>query len=236
MTGKPDELLVDDPASGAVVIAAYNEAEMIHGVVAEARAVFPWVVVVDDSSDDETARLALSAGATVLRHPVNLGQGAALQTGITYAMSMGASFVVTYDADGQHDPADARRMLQELVTSSRQVALGSRFLGSTAAMPFTRRLLLKAATLFTRLTTGLRLTDAHNGLRVLRSDAALAIELKQNRMAHASEILDEIASKELTYLEVPVHIKYTAYSLAKGQSSLGAVNILVDLLLARLRK
>ncbi len=220
----------------AVVIAAYNEAAMIHGVVVDAMRLFPHVVVVDDGSRDDTGERALAAGATVLTHPINLGQGAALQTGIAWACRAGFDHVVTFDADGQHRPEDAAEMLRRLHEQGAQVALGSRFLGSAENIRASRRLLLKAATVFTRITTGLRVTDAHNGLRVLRSDAAATIRIRQNRMAHASEILEEIARHGFTYVEAPVIIRYTDYSMAKGQSGFGAFNILLDLLLARIRK
>lgn len=220
----------------AIVIAAYNEARMIAEVVRDARRLFDTIVVVDDGSRDATADQALAAGAIVLVHPINLGQGAALQTGIAYACRRGFDYVVTFDADGQHRPEDAAGMLALLESTGAQVALGSRFLGSTESMPTARRWLLRAATVFTRITTGLRVTDAHNGLRALRSEAAHRIRIRQNRMAHASEILEEIARHDLPYVEAPVVIRYTDYSMAKGQSGFGAFNILLDLLLARLRK
>jgi polyprenyl-phospho-N-acetylgalactosaminyl synthase len=220
----------------AIVIAAYNEGSVIADVVRDALRLFPLIVVVDDGSPDDTGAAALLGGAVVLRHPINLGQGAALQTGIEYALGQDVDFVVTFDADGQHRPEDVQKMLGTLAANGKQVALGSRFLGETVGMPPSRRWLLKAATVFTRITTGLRVTDAHNGLRTFRRDAAQAITIRQNRMAHASEILEEIGRKKLTYCEVPVTIRYTDYSKAKGQSGLGAFNILIDLLVARIRK
>jgi len=225
-----------NPERVALVIAAYNEGSVIGEVVRDALRFFPRLIVVDDGSSDDTGAAALSAGAVVLRHPINLGQGAALQTGIEYALLLNVDFVVTFDADGQHRPEDVQKMLEALTCNGNQVALGSRFLGEAVGMPFSRRLLLRAATLFTRITTGLRITDAHNGLRTFRRDAAEAITIRQNRMAHASEILEEIGRMQLTYCEVPVTIRYTEYSRAKGQSGLGAFNILIDLLIARIRK
>lgn len=220
----------------AIVIAAYNEGSVIADVVRDALRLFPLIIVVDDGSPDDTGAAALLGGAVVLRHPINLGQGAALQTGIEYALGQDVDFVVTFDADGQHRPEDVQKMLETLADNGKQVALGSRFLGETVGMPTSRRWLLKAATVFTRITTGLRVTDAHNGLRTFRRDAAQAVTIRQNRMAHASEILEEIGRKKLTYCEVPVIIRYTDYSKAKGQSGLGAFNILIDLLVARIRK
>lgn len=219
--------------STAVVIAAYNEASKIGEVLDGVRQYVDLLVVVDDGSGDDSSGVALRHGAHVLRHRVNLGQGAALQTGITYALQKGANAVVTFDADGQHDPKDIPSMLSA-IEAGVDVALGSRFIGSTENLPLARRLVLRAAVVFTRLTTGLRLTDAHNGFRALSARAAQVIKIRQNRMAHASEILEQIAQNKLRYVEVPVSIRYTAYSLAKGQRLSGGFDILIDLLKGRL--
>src|SRR5262245_29254429 len=217
-----------------VVIAAYNEAAVIARVVGGVRRAGYPVVVVDDGSSDATADIAHAAGAAVIRHPFNLGQGAALQTGIDHALALSAEIVVTFDADGQHRVADIARLCAALAEEKADFALGSRFLGQAPNLPPLRRLLLKAATLFTRLTTGLQLTDTHNGLRAMSRRGAAAIRLRQNRMAHASELLAQIGSSGLPYVERPVTIEYTAYSLAKGQNMRDAVLILVDLLARRL--
>jgi len=190
--------------------------------------------VVDDGSRDATADVARSAGATVIGHPFNLGQGAALQTGIDYALAHGAELVVSFDADGQHRVADISRLTEALAEERADFALGSRFLGQAPNLPTLRRLALIAATRFTRLTTGLQLTDAHNGLRAMTRRGAAAIRLRQNRMAHASELLSQIADSGLRYVERPVTIEYTAYSLAKGQKLRDAVLILLDLFARRL--
>ena len=216
-----------------VVIAAYNEAKVIARVVGEVARRGYHVVVVDDGSSDETAERA-AAASVVVHHPINLGQGAALQTGIDYALQQAAEFVVTFDADGQHRAADIERLVAALREARADFALGSRFLGSTMALPAARRLLLRAATVFTQLTTGLRLTDTHNGLRAMTRRGASRIRLRQNRMAHASEILAQIAASGLPYVEVPVRIEYTAYSLAKGQRLGDALAILFDLFARRL--
>jgi len=212
-----------------VICAAYNEATTIGGVAAELCRAGHQVVVVDDGSLDRTRDIAAAAGAHVVAHPINLGQGAALQTGIDYALGRGADVLVTFDADGQHRVSDIPRLLEALRRERADFALGSRFLGQTTNLPTLRRWLLQAATIFTRLTTGLRLTDSHNGLRAFTRKGAAAIRLRQNRMAHASEILVEIAQSGLRYVEVPVTIDYTAYSLAKGQRIGDSVTILLDL-------
>jgi polyprenyl-phospho-N-acetylgalactosaminyl synthase len=217
-----------------VVIPAFNEGPVISRVVSEVKRAGYAVVVVDDGSSDATAEEARAAGAGVITHPFNLGQGAALQTGIDYAVAERAEVIVTFDADGQHRVSDIARLAEALVEEQADFALGSRFLGQAPNLPPLRRLLLHAATAFTRLTTGLQVTDTHNGLRAMTRRAAAAIRLRQNRMAHASELLSQIAASGLRYVERPVTIEYTAYSLAKGQSLGDAVLILLDLFARRL--
>jgi glycosyltransferase involved in cell wall biosynthesis len=217
------------PADTCVVIAAYNEASMIARVVSEVRHAGYRVVVVDDGSKDATAHNARTAGAIVVQHPFNLGQGAALQSGIKFALAKGAAAIVTFDADGQHAAADISRLITALAEENADFVLGSRFLDASSNIPALRRLLLKAATVFTRITTGLRLTDAHNGLRAMTRRGAAAIRMRQNRMAHASELLAQIGSSGLRYVERPVTIHYSAYSTAKGQKTSDSVVILLDL-------
>lgn len=219
-----------------VIIAAFNEETKIATVVSELRGRSYEVVVIDDGSADRTREAALAAGAKVVRHPVNLGQGAALQTGIDFGLRGGYDRFVTFDADGQHDPDDIARMRAAMAEADADFVLGSRFLGTTIGMTAARKALLKLAVVFTRITSGMRLTDAHNGLRYFSAAAARTIRLRQNRMAHASEILDQIGASGLRYVECPVTIRYTDYSKAKGQSGLNSVNIVLDLVLQRLRK
>jgi glycosyltransferase involved in cell wall biosynthesis len=222
-----------------VVIAAYNEAAVIGRVAADVIRQGYVTVVVDDGSRDATGEMAGKAGAIVLRHPVNLGQGAALQTGIDYALRQArdfADFIVTFDADGQHRAEDIAVLIAALETHDADFALGSRFLGSATDLPLARRVLLKAAVSFTRLTTGLSLTDTHNGLRAMTRRGASRISLRQNRMAHASEFLDQIAQTGLPWVEVPVTLEYSAYSLAKGQKLGDSLAILVDLSAKRLHR
>jgi len=219
-----------------VVIAAYNEAQVIARVVTGVSQRNYRVVVVDDGSRDATGPVAAKAGATVLRHPVNLGQGAALQTGIEYALGRDADYIVTFDADGQHRAEDIAGLIDALTKHGADFALGSRFLGGAIDLPRARRMLLKAATWFTRASTGLHLTDTHNGLRAMTRRGASRIALRQNRMAHASELLGQIAQSGLGYVEVPVTIEYSAYSLAKGQKLSDSLAILIDLSAQRLHR
>ncbi|HUP50026.1 MAG TPA: glycosyltransferase family 2 protein [Thermoanaerobaculia bacterium] len=217
-----------------VVVPAYDEETAVYEVVRSLRTAFQNVVVVDDGSRDGTAVQAARAGAVVLRHIVNRGQGAALQTGIDYSLRRGAGVVVTFDADGQHRVEDISRMLDALEREGSDVVIGSRFLGPRSDVPPLRRGLLRLAARLTGLTTGVRLTDAHNGLRAFRREAAGKIRLTLDGMAHASELVDEIHRHGLKVTEVPVVIHYSEYSLRKGQSSLAAFRIAFDYLMKRL--
>lgn len=219
-----------------VVVPMFNEASVIHDVVAELRSTFANVVCIDDGSRDECAKQAYAAGATVLRHPINLGQGAALQTGFDYvAARPGARYLVTFDGDGQHRVADAVSMVEVARANDLDVVLASRFTGQATDIPRSRRLLLRAAVRFTRWTTRIDVTDAHNGLRVLNTRTLDRLRLRQRGMAHASELLGQVGSLDLSYAEVPVTIVYNPYSRAKSQANINSVNILFDLATARLR-
>ena len=221
-----------------VVIPAYNEGGAISDTLSELAGLPYRVVVIDDGSLDDTWERARDAGVVVLRHACNLGQGAALQTGITYALRQrNTGYVVTFDADGQHDAADIARMLAPLLRGECDVTLASRFAPGGVAndIPAGRKLVLRLAVLLARATTGLPLTDTHNGLRAFTAAAARQISLSQNGMAHASEILSQIGSRRLRFREVPATVRYTAYSRAKGQSLSNGLNILWDIFMARIR-
>jgi len=215
-----------------LVVPLFNEATVIGDVVRDARRTFPNVVVVDDGSTDGGADAALAAGAVVVRHPVNLGQGAALQTGLEYARSVPSMrWVVTFDADGQHQVSDVLEMLEKARAEDLQVVFGSRFLDDRTTPSLMKKVILRLAVGYTNLTTGTKLTDAHNGLRVLRRDVVERVDITQNRMAHASELVAQIGEMKVRYGESPVHILYTDYSKSKGQSLWNSVNILVELIL-----
>lgn len=215
-----------------LVVPLYNEGAVVGDVIREARQVFPHIICVDDGSRDDSAQQALDAGAIVVPHPINLGQGAALQTGFDYFLShTDGRYLVTFDSDGQHRLEDALAMRKKAIADDLAVIYGSRFLEGKAETGRLKMLVLKTAAFVTRLQTGLKLTDAHNGLRLLRRDAVEAVHLRQNRMAHASEIIDQLAASKLPWAEMPVHIRYTDYSRGKGQSLLNSVNILVELIM-----
>lgn len=213
-----------------LVVPLYNEGTVVREVILEARKTFQNIVCVDDGSGDNSVEEALAGGAVVVSHPINLGQGAALQTGIDFALLQpGAEYFVTFDSDGQHRTEDAQLMVDRLRTEPLDIVIGSRFLDDRTNASRLKKVVLRMAVLFERITTGVKLTDAHNGLRALNRHAATAIRIRQNRMAHASEIVGLIGAKKLRYDEQAVQIIYTDYSRAKGQSLWNSVNILSEL-------
>ena len=213
------------------VVPLFNEGAVIGDVIRDLRTRYPLVVCVDDGSQDGSAAIAEAAGASVVRHPFNLGQGAAIKTGIDYALrDPQMRQVVTFDADGQHQVDDAAAMIALRESEGVDVVLGSRFLDARTTPGPIKRLVLRGAVWYSNLTSGVKLTDAHNGLRVLGREVCERMTIEQNRMAHASEIVEEIGRHGFTVAEHPVHILYTDYSRSKGQSVLNSVNIVIDML------
>lgn len=217
-----------------IVVPAFNEGPRLGAVLVELCGSWPNIVVVDDGSEDDTSAVALRHPCWVLRHLLNCGQGAALQTGLDFALKRGAEIVVTFDADGQHQTDDVERLVTPISAGEADVVLGSRFLGTVVGIPWQRRAVLKLGVLFTRIFSRVRVTDTHNGLRALSRGAAGQIRITQNRMAHASEILDQVRQLGLRYCEVPVTLRYSSQTMAKGQSSWNALRIVGQLFLGRL--
>jgi hypothetical protein len=219
-----------------IVVPAYNEALRLAETLRSLSRLYRRIVVVDDGSTDATQRIAAPFDVWYLRHVFNCGQGAALQTGIDFALRQGAEFVVTFDADGQHCMDDIARLLEPLWAGSADVVLGSRFLGSAEGIPLGRWLILKLGVLFTRIFSRIDVTDTHNGLRAMNRSAAARIRITQSGMAHASEILDQIRHLGLRCSEVPVTVRYTQETLKKGQSSFNGLRIVAKLVMGRIMR
>lgn len=218
-----------------IVIAAYNEEKSLPKVVKSLlNAGYKNIIAVDDGSVDNTYYAGLQAGAIMLKHSVNRGQGAALKTGIDYALLAGAEIIVTFDADGQHRIEDLPSMILPVAKGYVDITLGSRFLRKTK-VPLLRKILLKGSIMVIWIFYGIKMTDAHNGFRAMSQKAAKKIDITCDRMAHASEIVEEIHKKKLRYKEISIKIIYTDETLKKGHGSyFGAVKILKDMVSKRL--
>ncbi|MBU6375174.1 MAG: glycosyltransferase family 2 protein [Bdellovibrionales bacterium] len=190
------------------------------------------IVLVDDGSKIKSKPGLVGKGSLVaLRHLINLGQGAALQTGISYAChELQSEYFVTMDADGQHRSEDLPALLDPVVAGRSDIIFGNRFLADKVSVPSLRRWVLRGGILFEKWVTGLDLGDSHNGFRAFNRRVAERMDIQLNRMAHATEIKQIVARESFRYSEVPVQISYSAHTLAKGQRNLGALIILKDLL------
>jgi len=213
------------------ILAAYNEEKQIEKTVKKLKnAGYSNIVVVDDGSEDRTYELAKKQNIRVLRHAINMGQGAALRSGTDYALGKKAKYIIHFDADGQHRVEDIPAIMQPLLKDEAQICLGSRFLDKNkkTKMPLHRTFYVKGGLMFTRIMTGLKITDTHNGFRAMTAKAAKELEITQDGMEHASEILELIARKNIKYKEVHVIIKYDEETLKNSQNSFkSGVNIIL---------
>jgi glycosyltransferase involved in cell wall biosynthesis len=211
-----------------VVMPCFNEGPSVGAVVASVVPFGYSIALVDDGSTVPVSSIVSHPHVRILRHCVNLGQGAALQTGFDYALRQDAQYLVCFDSDGQHSAEDIPAMLEPLRNGRADVALGTRFgVGGRALdIPRRRAMMLRVATLISRCYTGLDITDTHNGFRAFTRRGATMLRITQNGMAHASQILEDIARLELRYVEVPVTVRYTEYSMQKGQKFSNAFNVL----------
>lgn len=230
---------MQDTSDVWLVIPVFNEAPVIQEVVRSAKRAFGNIVCVDDGSSDGSDEQVLAAGVHLVRHPINLGQGAAIQTGIEFARSQnGARYFCTFDADGQHRTEDVLAMVDRLRTESLDIIVGTRFGGGhESGVPLVKRIVLRTVVTFSPRTRRLGLSDAHNGLRVFNTTVADQLQLTMNGMSHASEFVQLIDENDWRVGEQPVTILYTEYSMSKGQSLLNGVNIIFDgLLRGRIRR
>jgi glycosyltransferase involved in cell wall biosynthesis len=220
------------PLKICAVIPCLNESERIGKVISEIIRTVPSIVCVDDCSSDNTAEIAEAHGATVLRHCVNLGQGAALATGFDFVLkNTDSDVIVTIDGDGQHDPQDIPAMVNHLRSANYDVVFGSRFSENQPNnIPLMKRVGLKFATALTNLSTGVKLSDTHNGFRAISRESLRLITPTQRGMAHATEMIQLTGKNGLRYSEFPVHVRYGVRNNGGGQSILNSLNILWDLI------
>ena len=219
-----------------VIVAAFNEQRVIAATVTPLLAKGYTVVVVDDGSAEPMSTVLSGFPVVLIRHSFNLGQGAALQTGMEYAIENGAQVLVHFDADGQHDANQIPEMVAPIRDGAADVVLGSRFLRASDLnqVPRARRLLLRVARTISGLLTRVWLSDTHNGFRALSVDAARHINLRESGFSHATEILSQIREAKLRYAEAPTTIRYSEYSRAKGQPMANSFRVFFDLILRKL--
>jgi glycosyltransferase involved in cell wall biosynthesis len=216
------------------VIPAFNEAEVILETILPIVTAGHKVVCVDDASSDATGDVAVKAGAIVVRHMINAGQGASLQTGFDFINQkancfQGIEHIVTFDADGQHSLSDVQRFLEAFEKQpDLDIVLGSRFLSLEFKGSGSKRFVLKLMAYISKYTMGVKLTDRHNGFRMIKKSRLNDFRLKSPGYEHADEFLHIISQKKLKYTEVATDINYTDYSVAKGQPIINGFKILFD--------
>lgn len=220
-----------------VIIPVYNEETVVAEVVSAAHKIFSKVICVDDGSIDNSADIILATDAKLVQHTINLGAGAATQTGIDYALQdPDAEYFITFDADGQHDIKDAVKMLEYLKKHDLDIVFGSRFAGDVHNISRVKRIFLKAAAIFSKTTSGVNLTDPHIGLRVFNRKFAENLKITLPDFTHASEIVHRVKEGNYKYDEVPITVMYSDYSKSKGQPMMNSINITIDLLFHRISK
>jgi len=223
---------VIDNKQVCVIVPFYNEEQVLEKVLAELILKNYQVLAIDDGSTDKSNEIARNMNCVLLKHPSNFGQGAALQTGISFArLNPQIKYFVTFDSDGQHQVSNIEYVLKPLVNDETDFVFGTRFQDDKTKFPFFKRIVLKAAIKYTQLSTGVSITDTHNGFRAFNKVAANKINLNFSGMTHASEFVEKVGQAGLRIKEVPVHILYTKYTKRKGQSLWNSINILTDLFL-----
>lgn len=221
-----------DRSSVCIIVPVFNEQQVIKNIVQSLVKEKYSIIIVDDGSTDNSFKLVVDLPVITLKHSTNFGQGAALQTGFEFAKkNPNLEIFVTFDADGQHQIKDIENLILPIKENQADIVFGSRFQNDKTKIPFLKRLVLRLAIKYTNLSTGVPLTDAHNGFRALNRTALNEMKLNLNGMAHASEIVSISHKGNLRIAEIPVEILYTKYSKAKGQSILNSINILSDLFL-----
>lgn len=220
-----------------VIIPVYNEAKMVGSVIETVKKHYANVVCVSDGSRDNSSDVIVTAGAYLVEHPINFGAGAATQTGVDFALlDPKAKYFVTIDADGQHDVNDTLAMVALLRKGKYDVVFGSRFMGKVENISHFKFKFLQLATVFSKKTSGVNLSDPHIGLRAFNRTFAENLKITLHDFAHASEIIHRIDDGNYRYTELPASVSYSDYSKSKGQSWINAINITFDLWLHRMSK
>ena len=192
------------------------------------------VLVLNDGSTDNTLKEAKSTDAMILTHFINRGLGGALKTILAFADDQKYEILVTFDADGQHDPDDIRKLIDPILRGNKDIVIGSRWQFSKS-IPIPRWIINKFADLITYLLFNIWTSDSQSGLRALSRKAIQLVNLQSDGMEVSSEFFREIFMNKLRFQEIPVKIRYTEYSKAKGQKLSNAPNVLFHLLMKLIR-
>ena len=213
-----------------IVIPVFNEEKNIQTTLEDLKQYDYTIVIVDDGSKDNTVKIVEGMSIKVLKHKVNRGQGAALQTGTTYAVEQGADIIVHFDGDGQFLAKEIKDLIEPIKFEDLDITLGSRFLGANKGMPWLKKYLIHPISrIINTILTGIKLTDVHCGFRALSKQAAQQICITQDGMSHGTEIISQIKRYRLKYREVPITVIYKEF----GQGIKGGFNILKELLLGK---
>lgn len=214
-----------------ILVPAFNEGKVIRQILSDLLTEFSNVIVVNDGSSDNTIEEIEDLEIILLNHEINLGVGAAVQTGFDYVEKISSSHaVITFDADGQHCIDDAVSIAKAIKTCDEEIIFGSRFIEHEKNIPFIKRIILKVIAFFTQKVTGIKLTDAHNGLKAYKVSAIKKLKLQFSGYSYESELIAEVAKKNINYKELSTNVKYTEYSVKKGQKLSNGLLIIEDLL------
>jgi len=189
------------------VIPAYNEEKTIGKVIRDAKKFVDEVIVVDDGSTDRTKEIAKMENVNLIIHGKNLGYGKSLIDGIEEAIKRDADYIITLDADGQHNPKDIPRFIEEL-NKGYEVVIGSRFAERTSNLTLKRNIALRLLALEFFIFTGLLLKDVQSGYRGYKAEILKNIEFKEKGMGFSVESLIKLKKKNAKFKEIPIEVKY----------------------------
>lgn len=211
------------------VIPAYNEETAIGSMVIGTKQYVNQVIVVDDGSTDKTSEIARIAGAEVIKHPENMGKGAALKTGFENIKD--ADIIVTIDGDGQHHPQDIPKLLKPIIEGEADIVNGSRYLGQEKnGTPIYRRLGQTVLDSATNLGSGLKITDSQSGFRAFSKYAIPAFRFNENGFFIESEMLLDAAKYGSRVVEVPIGVTYNQRNIHKKNPVTHGLGVLVGIL------
>ena len=220
-----------------VVVPAYNEEKTIAKVILELIDMGFEIVVVDDGSKDNTYSIVNNIikqkkRGILCKHLLNRGLGGALKTGIEAALIENPDVIVTFDADGQHDPNDILNVSKPIIDGEADVVVGKRNFDD---MPKSKKFGNTVMNLITLTFYGIKVDDSQSGLRALSRKAAEEIIINARDYGVSSEIVGEVKRHNLRFKEVPIKTIYTDYSMTKGTNTTEGLKILVKLIINMLK-